>query len=1002
MSLSLTLPPSTASQTSPAMVRISVQTNGSVSPSDVMDTIPQSPSLDVSCRKGYPLASASTPPTLKPSSVDVSWLSQESLFLPSSSLARRRDRSPRKRSVTCDGCNKPLKSCYKRARLKPGQDGSSSDALDDETSYFDQRTCAFPSPSPTPAAVGTVHDSDVQQTDIRETSALGAIWRLPKMVNAFDALTPHMKTYLLFQLLKRSSTSTLQFVNSVIIPVLKRDFLASLPHELALHVISFLDFQSLCRASCVSRKWRSIVDSDTKTWRRVLHLDGFEYSTDDMNLRYDSKMDWEYEPGKGKTKAQPRLTYPNHPYKEIYRRQYTLRQNWRHGRAERISFEGHPGNIVTSLQFDDDKIIWGENDCVINVYNTRTGEHMRSLEGHEGGVWVFQYVGNTLVSGSTDRTVRVWDIERGVCTHVFTGHTSTVRCLQIIQPTLVNGRMEPKYPLIVTGARDSTLRVWRLPDPKRDESYSGSGRNPWYMHALVGHTQSVRAVAAHGNILVSGSYDHNVGVWDVETGRLVHLMEGHSQKVYAVVIDAKRKQCMSSSMDSTVRIWDLETGECLRVLEGHSILVGLLRITSNHLVSAAADSTLRVWSPETGACEHILSGHQSAITFFQHDNEKVISGSEGGVKMWDIKTGRFIRDLVTDVDGVWSVAFDRRRCVAAVHNELEKLYHHLIGTLDDVFIPALPVCPIPRYNRQQQLVTRQWWLQVGVQEQPVNDTDDRIDIKIQRWFDRITKNYRAQSSEGLREFVESEVGFRPQLSRKSVSATKPIVMKDMEPEFSHFSEQLSHFGDHLGQWQLQTQRVEMAQKDSAQAWIELASSWIAYGGMERDPDLFILYKQISKKCQQISDVECSQSMALAETLEDETVYQIKNAEGAQLSMQRRADALSDYVAAAKHTESSLRALERLKSSVNINHDRANGAIIELDNARKHEEECFERYERIDGHLREDLEEQYKPNMANDMITAIQEFARSQLFLEQQKLQIWQAGLGHLSSKSVRE
>ncbi|KAF7721676.1 SCF ubiquitin ligase complex subunit cdc4 [Apophysomyces ossiformis] len=663
-----------ASQASPAMVRISVQSSSPTPPSDAMETITQNPSLDLSSQKGYPLASASTPPSLKPSSVDASCLLQESLFLPSSSLVRQRDRSPRKRSVTCDDCNKPLKTCYKRARLKPGQDDSSSDILEDEASYFDPHTCAFPSPSPTPAAIGTeCCETDLQQNDIRESSALRAIWRLPRMVNAFDALTPHMKSYLLFQLLKRSSTSTLQFVNSVIIPVLKRDFLASLPHELALHVIGFLDFQSLCRASCVSKKWRSIIDSDAKTWQRVLHSDGFEYTeADRSNSNLNSKMDCDDESGKNKTRALPGLTYPNHPYKEIYRRQYTLRQNWRHGRAKRISFEGHLGSIVTSLQFDDDKIIWGENGCVINVYSTRTGRPMRSLEGHEGQIWVFQYVGNTLVSGGTDRTVRVWDIERGVCTHVFSAHTQTVRCLQIIQPTLVDGRLEPRYPLIVTGSRDSTVRVWRLPDPRRDEPYSGTGRNPWYMHTLVGHTQSVRALAAHGNIVVSGSYDHNVGVWDVETGRLVHLMEGHNQRVYAVVIDAKRNQCMSSSQDSTVRIWDLETGACLRVLEGHSILVGLLRITDNHLVSAAADSTLRVWSPETGACRHVLSGHQGAITFFQHDNEKVISGSDGGVKIWDIRTGRFIRDLITDVDGVWSVGFDRRRCVAAVHKRTNR------------------------------------------------------------------------------------------------------------------------------------------------------------------------------------------------------------------------------------------------------------------------------------------------------------------------------------------
>ncbi|KAI9308664.1 WD40-repeat-containing domain protein [Cunninghamella echinulata] len=369
---------------------------------------------------------------------------------------------------------------------------------------------------------------------------------------------------------------------------------------------------------------------------------------------------------------QPALSPIHNPYKHDYRQRHLLRENWLGGKFKRISFPGHHSpntHVVTCLQFDDEKIISGVDDRVINIYETKTGRHLRTLRGHEGGVWALQYIGNTLVSGSTDRTIRVWDIERGVCTHVFLGHTSTVRCLQIVMPTMVNGKLEPEFPLIVTGSRDSTLRVWRLPDPKKDPPFHGNGVNPWHLYTLTGHVHSVRAITAYGNTLVSGSYDNTVGVWNLSNGRLIHRMEGHGQKVYAVVIDPDRNRCMSGSMDGSVRIWNLSTGKCLQSLEGHSILVGLLGLTSQHLVSAAADTTLRIWSPETGICKHVLSGHDAAITCFQHDNDKVISGSEGGLKMWDIKTGKHITDLITGVDGVWRVAFDKHRCVAAVYKD---------------------------------------------------------------------------------------------------------------------------------------------------------------------------------------------------------------------------------------------------------------------------------------------------------------------------------------------
>ncbi|ORZ10493.1 WD40-repeat-containing domain protein [Absidia repens] len=722
----------------------------------------------------YPLSTATTPPSIKYSSFDSSIpnsLTQHSKDYCTSHL-NPQNRTPRKRSVTFDDCILPFNTSFKRARIKSTDDTSVANTQDSTTSYFSGT--AFPSPSPTPISQHpTWHQEQERQGEqlqhrqqqqqhhqhqhhqhhqhhqkqkqrqlqqlqqqqqqqsllsphqnINDPTILNAIWNMPNIIDTYDTLPTSTKSYLIFQLLKRSSASSLKFVNSLIMPILKRDMLASLPHEVALQVIRYLDVRSLCRAATVSKTWRSIVDHDRAIWRSLLEKDGLgdknelgsrperRYRTrsltpsplppirtmeerniesinnntgnnmnegiqhmsepmdidDDNNTNCSNDDENQNVTPKGKERALPSIY---NPYKNDYRRRHILRDNWQRGRFKRSTFPGHNitgQSVVTCLQFDDDKIISGVDDRVINIYETKTGRHISQLFGHEGGVWALQYIGNTLVSGSTDRTVRVWDIERAVCTHVFLGHTSTVRCLQIVMPTMVDGQLKPAQPLIVTGSRDSTLRVWRLPDPRTDPPFNGNGVNPWYMHTLTGHGLSVRAITAHGNTLVSGSYDNAVNVWNLETGRLVHRLHGHHQKVYAVVIDPERKRCYSGSMDGSIRVWDYVSGICLQILEGHTILVGLLGLTKNHLTSAGADGILRVWDPDTGICRHVLSGHDAAITCFQHDEHKVISGSEGGLKMWDIKTGRHIKDLITDhVDGVWRVAFDKHRCVAAVY-----------------------------------------------------------------------------------------------------------------------------------------------------------------------------------------------------------------------------------------------------------------------------------------------------------------------------------------------
>ncbi|KAK0640797.1 WD40-repeat-containing domain protein [Cercophora newfieldiana] len=589
------------------------------------------------------------------------------------------------------------------------------------------------------------------------------------MLESFDAMPNELKTWMMYQFLRRCPRKTLHVVADVVNPALKCDFMKQLPLELSLHVLSYLDHRDLCRAAQVSKHWRNIVDSNETGWKELFDRDGFVLPPGELQKAITQGWGWQDPVGaegcevdlslhnrltsseaelfRSVVKAEKTDSFPKtraakrkrglnhmnadrakrragtqelkddghttvakvhksegpnsaanaaafavpdpqiglaslrklHLFKSLYRRHYMIRQSWTSGKVKpgHVAFAAHPRHVITCLQFDEDKIITGSDDTLIHVYDTKTGKLRTKLEGHEGGVWALQYEGNTLVSGSTDRSVRVWDIQKGICTQTFFGHTSTVRCLQILMPT-DTGKVQdgvpvmmPPKPLIITGSRDSQLRVWRLPEAgSRRYIQTGPPANddqcPYFIRILNGHTHSVRAISAHADTLVSGSYDSTVKVWRISTGELLHTLVGHNQKVYSVVLDHKRNRCISGSMDSLVKIWDLDTGDCLYTLEGHSLLVGLLDLRDERLVSAAADSTLRIWDPENGKCKSTLMAHTGAITCFQHDGRKVISGSEKTVKMWDIHTGECVQDLLTDLGGVWQVKFDERRCVAAV------------------------------------------------------------------------------------------------------------------------------------------------------------------------------------------------------------------------------------------------------------------------------------------------------------------------------------------------
>ncbi|KAJ8085353.1 SCF ubiquitin ligase complex subunit cdc4 [Marasmius tenuissimus] len=392
-----------------------------------------------------------------------------------------------------------------------------------------------------------------------------------------------------------------------------------------------------------------------------------------------------------------------------------------------ISFPAHGHSVVTCLIFADigraspednkkgskprKRIISASDDHSIHVYSPYTGAHEMYLEGHEGGIWSVGAVDGLLVSGSTDRTVRIWDLsdsepqsqtatetKKVKCLHVFEGHTSTVRCLEIVKPELVDvgGRFGgdgperketwPKQTLIVTGSRDHSLRAWTLPkrgDPEFKSSGSDKGEedgdspsinpedNPYHLFHLEGHDHAVRALAAHGRTVVSGSYDCTGRIWDIATGQCRFVLTGHTQKVYSVVYDPTRHITATGSMDGTVRVWSTLTGKSLHVLTGHTSLVGLLGMSPSYLVSAAADSTLRIWDVEKGECKAVLAAHTGAITCFQLDETKVLSGSDGTLKLWDLREAASIgevssmKNLLTGITGVWQVAFDGTWLAAA-------------------------------------------------------------------------------------------------------------------------------------------------------------------------------------------------------------------------------------------------------------------------------------------------------------------------------------------------
>ncbi|KAJ2895806.1 hypothetical protein MKZ38_006160 [Zalerion maritima] len=539
----------------------------------------------------------------------------------------------------------------------PPTPSMSTPAANFDQTLDQQQVTGSPPPPPTPAASPGPSQSqpDWSDADVNEDIFLA------KCRHHFKNCSSRQRTRILADLLNLCTAQQLSFVHQFVSPLLKKDPFTSLPDELCLRILSFIDDPKvLARASQVSRRWRDLL-SDDMTWKNlcVKHDYGRRLSEvyhhslpmpaaqrpsanavvleDAANHSFPGAMGGIYTSSAMNLDV-PAVKVRPRSYKSHFKQRYLVEAAWRSGGTSISKNITSDAGVVTSLHLTNKYIIVALDNAKIHVFDTK-GTALKTLQGHVMGVWAMVPWDDVLVSGGCDRDVRVWDLNTGACDHVLRGHTSTVRCLKMCDENTA-----------ISGSRDTTLRVWDIK--------TGLCRN-----VLVGHQASVRCLEIKGDIVVSGSYDTTAKVWSISEGRCLQTLSGHFSQIYAIAFDGER--IATGSLDTSVRIWNAKTGEALAILQGHTSLVGQLQMRGDTLVTGGSDGSVRVWSLEKFIPIHRLAAHDNSVTSLQFDDTRIVSGgSDGRVKVWDVKTGQLVRELIQPAEAVWRVAFEDEKCVA--------------------------------------------------------------------------------------------------------------------------------------------------------------------------------------------------------------------------------------------------------------------------------------------------------------------------------------------------
>lgn len=132
-------------------------------------------------------------------------------------------------------------------------------------------------------------------------------------------------------------------------------------------------------------------------------------------------------------------------------------------------------------------------------------------------------------------------------------------------------------------------------------------------YSLTGHTNEVTSVAfsQDGQILISGSADKTIKLWNLKTGQLIRTLRGHTQTINRVVVSPDGQFIASGgSTDTTIKLWNLKTGQLIRTFQDGG-QVGSVRFSPDgknliaaSLVPNSVDGRIQVWQVGTGKLIH--------------------------------------------------------------------------------------------------------------------------------------------------------------------------------------------------------------------------------------------------------------------------------------------------------------------------------------------------------------------------------------------------------------
>ncbi|GLT72776.1 hypothetical protein SLA2020_446800 [Shorea laevis] len=231
-------------------------------------------------------------------------------------------------------------------------------------------------------------------------------------------------------------------------------------------------------------------------------------------------------------------------------------------------FDEHDGP-VRGVHFHKSQPLFvsGGDDYKIKVWNYKLHRCLFTLLGHLDYIRTVQFHHEYpwIVSASDDQTIRIWNWQSRTCISVLTGHNHYVMCASFHpkEDLVVSASLDQTVRVWDIGAlRKKTVSpaddILRLSQMNTDLF---GGVDAVVKYVLEGHDRGVNWAGFHPTLplIVSGADDRQVKLWRMNDTKAweVDTLRGHMNNVSCVMFHAKQDIIVSNSEDKSIRVWDV-------------------------------------------------------------------------------------------------------------------------------------------------------------------------------------------------------------------------------------------------------------------------------------------------------------------------------------------------------------------------------------------------------------------------------------------------------------